>query len=85
MRFATSGNGSKDLLPEAPRGSAVRAQTIEEFWMRFCGWRGLVGAGAICRSGWADNRAVKRRYYRWIEMGVLDAIDVAPNGGKLRR
>ena len=62
------------LCPAGARASAVRAPTIVGFlnallWMARSGsrWRDLP-------RQLGRHEAVKRRYYRWIEMGVLDEI-----------
>lgn len=75
MRFGmTSGNGSRILWRAAPRANAAGARTTDCFLMRCCGWPLRAIAGVTCPHGLAITRAVKRRYYRWIEMGVLDEM-----------
>jgi hypothetical protein len=41
---------------------------------------GLVGAGVIVihPSGLASNQSMKRRYDRWMEMGILDDMSAVP-------
>src|SRR6202021_2743603 len=70
----TSGSGLRRLCLAGARASAVRAPTIVGFlnallWMARSGsrWRDLP-------RQLGRHEAVKRRYYRWIEMGVLDEI-----------
>src|SRR6202034_4514062 len=70
----TSGSGLRRLCLAGARASAVRAPTIVGFlnallWMARSGsrWRDLP-------RPLGRHEAVKRRYYRWIEMGVLDQI-----------
>src|ERR1700722_14607881 len=70
----TSGSGLRRLCLAGARASAVRAPTIVGFlnallWMARSGsrWRDLP-------RQLGKYEAVKRRYYRWIEMGVLDEI-----------
>jgi transposase len=41
--------------------------------MHFCGWRAPADAGDLPER-FGGYQSVKRRYYRWIEMGVLDRI-----------
>ena len=75
MRFGTiSGNGSRDLCLAARKGKRGPRTNNRLFldallWMARSGgrWRDLPE-----RLG--DYRSVKRRYYRWIEMGVLDEM-----------
>ena len=68
------GNGSKDLCLEGPRVSAVLAPITGGFWMRCCGWRARAAAGATLPERFGNFHSMKRRYYRWIKMGVLDAV-----------
>ena len=65
----TSGSGCRSLCPAAAKASEVRAPTIGVFSTRCFGWRARAPAGETFPLA-----TVKRRYYRWIEMGVLDAI-----------
>ena len=62
----------KGFVPGGPKESAGRAPTTDDFlnallWMARSGgrWRDLP-------ERFGRHEAVKRRYYRWIEMGVLD-------------
>ena len=45
----------KGFVPGGTKGKRALAPTTEGFWTLFCGWRGRVGAGAICQSGWATT------------------------------
>ena len=74
MRFGTiNGRGWKSSYLAAGKASAVPAPIIgflnALLWMARSGgrWRDLP-------DHLGDYGTVKRRYYRWIEMGVLDAI-----------
>ena len=72
MLFAmTSGNGSRGICPAAPRASVALGPITACFWTLFCGWRSG-GRWRDLPERYGDYQSVKRRYYRWIEMGVLD-------------
>jgi transposase len=61
----TNGNGSRASCRAAGKVSAARARITGSSSRSGGRWRDLPE-----RLG--DYRSVKRRYYRWIEMGVLD-------------
>ena len=75
MRFGTiNGSGSKEFVPGGTKGKRGPRANNRRFlnallWMARSGgrWRDLPERSA-------SYEAVKRRYYRWIEMGVLDAM-----------
>nr|CAM76910.1 hypothetical protein MGR_0850 [Magnetospirillum gryphiswaldense MSR-1] len=62
------------LCPVGARVSAVRAVMRGRFSMQFCGWR---DQGRVWRDLPEDRfgpyQTVKRRYYRWIEQGVVES------------
>jgi len=69
-----SGNGSEDLCLRVPGASAGLVPDNRRFldallWMARSGgrWRDLP-------QRFGNYHSVKRRYYRWIAMGVLDAM-----------
>ena len=69
-----SGNGSKDLCPGGTKGKRGPRTDNRRFldallWMARSGgrWRDLP-------ERFGNYHSVKRRYYRWIAMGVLDAM-----------
>lgn len=75
MRFGTiSGNGSRDLCLAAREASADRARTIDDFWDALLWMARSGGRWRDLPERLGDYRSVKRRYYRWIEMGVLDEM-----------
>ncbi len=75
MRFGmTNGNGSRVLCRVEPKAGAVLARTIGCFSTRFCGWRRSGARWRDLPERLGDYRSVKRRYYRWIEMRVLNEM-----------
>jgi transposase len=67
----------KGFVPGGTKGKRGPRTDNRKFWMRCCGWRARAALARPARAT-GDYCSVKRRYYRWIEMGVLDAMLLVP-------